>query len=94
MDIFEYSKDLSEIIDTSSDSVVHELPYSSAFEVEIRASTVVAVDLIMDKITESKVKQLKDHIKYAFQVDWLLWQMGESNLSQLKPHHQVHSIFY
>lgn len=46
--IFEYSTKLAELIDTSSDTVVHELPYSSAYEIEIRACTVVAVEMIME----------------------------------------------
>jgi hypothetical protein len=49
------------------------MPYSGDYEIEIRVNTVVAVEKIMDKIKESTVQPLKDHIKYAFQVDWLLW---------------------
>ncbi len=85
--IFEYSSELSKVIDEAQ----AELPYSSPFEVEIRACTVVAVEKIMDAIKRSG---LNCKIEYAFQVDWLLWQMGEKNLESLKPHHKVHSIFY
>ena len=88
--IFNYSPALSQLIDT--DDI--ELPYSSPYEVEIRACTVVAVEMIIERIRKSKVTELTDKIKYAFQVDWLLWQMGENNLAQLKPHHKVLSIFY
>ena len=69
-----------------------ELPYSSRDEVEIRAFTVVAVEMILHQIKNSEI--LKDKIHYAFEVDWLLWQMGESNLDIMKPHHKVLSIFY
>jgi hypothetical protein len=41
-----------------------------------------------------KNEELSKHIKYAFEVDWLLWQMGEENLDKMKPHHKVLSIFY
>jgi hypothetical protein len=51
--IFEYSPTLSGKIDPF-DTVSHEneLPYSSVEEVEIRASTVVAVQMIMDEINK------------------------------------------
>ncbi|TNV73753.1 hypothetical protein FGO68_gene10301 [Halteria grandinella] len=94
--IMEYSPVLSAKIDPF-DTVSHdnELPYSSVEEVEIRAATVVAVQMIMDEISKEGTPQaLKEQVKYAFQVDWLLWQMGESRLSELLPHHKVHSIFY
>lgn len=69
-----------------------ELPYSSTQEVEIRACTVQAVEMILEKIKVSEV--LKEKIKYSFEVDWLLWQMGENSLDEMKPHHKVLSIFY
>lgn len=87
-----YSPALSQLIDTSTLDNPNELPYSSVYEVEIRAATVVAVEMIMGEI--KKRPKIADKIKYAFQVDWLLWQMGECQLDKLLPHHCVHSIFY
>jgi len=69
-----------------------ELEYSSNYEVEIRAMTVVAVDQILEEIR--KDEKLADLVQYAYQVDWLLWQMGEARLGQMKPHHKVLSIYY
>lgn len=66
VDIFEYSEDLSQKIDNEV-----ELPYSSTDEVEIRACTVIAVEMILDLIKLNEV--LKDKIKYSYEVDWLLW---------------------
>ena len=43
--ILEYSDHLAKIVDTNI-----EMAYSSAEEIEIRAATVIAVDLIMDQI--------------------------------------------
>ena len=44
--IFEYGTELSNFIDTAKDGVPlhNEIPYSGAWEVEIRANTVVAVE--------------------------------------------------
>lgn len=52
----------------------------------------MAVEMILLEIKSNEY--LKDKIKYAFEVDWLLWQMGENMLAELKPHHKVLSIFY
>ena len=87
-----YIPALSQLIDTMTLDNPNELAYSSVYEVEIRAATVVAVDMIMNQI--KKRPKIADKIKYAFQVDWLLWQMGECQLDKLLPHHCVHSIFY
>ena len=43
--IFEYSDHLAKIVDAEV-----EMAYSSAEEIEIRAATVLAVELIMDRI--------------------------------------------
>ncbi|CDW83988.1 UNKNOWN [Stylonychia lemnae] len=85
--IFQYSEELANKIDNEI-----ELPYSSTDEVEIRAQTVVAVEMILGKVKENQV--LNQKIKYSFEIDWLLWQMGENNLDSMKPHHKVLSIFY
>ena len=57
--IFEYNKELAELIDAEK-----ELPYSSKYEIEIRAATIVAVEMILTKINESAV--LKNKITYSF----------------------------
>ena len=85
--ILEYSTELEKVIDSEQ-----ELPYSSPYEVEIRAATVVCVEQIMSEI--KKNTELSKTLKNSYEVDWLLWQMGEKQLSQLKPHHRVKSIFY
>ena len=85
--IFEYETDLALKIDSEV-----ELPYSSVEEVNIRASTVVAVEMILDQIRADTF--LNERIKNSYEVDWLLWQMGEKELKEMKPHHKVLSIFY
>ena len=71
----DYSEKLAQLIDTTTLEVPNELPYSSVYELEIRAATVLAVEKIMSEIKKRPI--LQDMITYAFQVDWLLWQMGE-----------------
>jgi hypothetical protein len=60
----DYAPVLAETIDTSTFENPHELDYSGVYEVEIRAYTIVAVEMIMNEIKKNEV--LKDKIKYAF----------------------------
>ncbi|KAL9642058.1 hypothetical protein ABK040_004107 [Willaertia magna] len=63
--------------------------YSSQMEVEIRACTVQAVELLRDYLYQ------KHGIKcLSIEIDWLLWQIGEANRLVIKPHHRTLSIFY
>ena len=87
--IFVYSDALAETIDSET-----EMPYSSPFEVELRAATVVTVDQIMDKVREAGSEKLKSQLTCSYQVDWILWQLGEKELAEMKPHHKVLSIYY
>jgi hypothetical protein len=54
------------------------MQYSSESEVELRAATVVIVDRIFKKIQSSKESVLAKQVQFPYQVDWVLWQMGES----------------
>jgi len=64
--IFEYSESLAHKIDSEE-----ELPYSSVDEVEIRAATVIAVEMIITEIRQDPY--LAERIKNSYEVDWLLW---------------------
>ena len=68
------------------------MPYSGIDEIQIRAQTVNAVEKIISKIRADDF--LVKHVKNSYEVDWLLWQMGERSLDSMKPHHKVLSIFY
>ncbi len=72
-EIFTYNKTLETLIDGEQ-----ELPYSSPFEVEIRAATVVAIEMIREQI--NKRESLKGKIEYSYEIDWLLWQIGEAKI--------------
>jgi hypothetical protein len=49
-DILKYSEELASLIDSET-----EIAYSSPYEVEIRACTVVAVELILERIRASEI---------------------------------------
>lgn len=66
--ILAYSEPLAQAIDSET-----ELAYSSEFEVELRAATVITVDDIMSRVRESGSAQLKAQVTCAFHIDWILW---------------------
>jgi hypothetical protein len=86
-----YNEELSHIVDCQQ-----EIPANSNHELSIRAATVVAVDLLVDKYNEKRSKTSGDGLMTAVQMDWHLWQVGEkmNSKKQLKPHHRTRTIFY
>ena len=63
------------------------IPAGSPEEVEIRAATVQAVDLLSDCLRAEGVDVL------PFQVDWLLWQSAQG-MTMVHPYHLTRTIFY
>lgn len=57
-------------------------------EIEIRASTIWAVELIRQELAHSG-KTLK-----AFEIDWILWHMGQGPEFRVKPYHRTVTVFY
>jgi len=57
-------------------------------EIEIRANTIQAVELIRRKLNQAG-KGLR-----AFEIDWLLWNLGQGNEYRKKPYHKTVTIFY
>jgi len=57
-------------------------------EAEVRASSVIAVELIKEYLKGKGV------IALSIEIDWFLWQLGEDNLSELPPHHRCLTIYY
>lgn len=57
-------------------------------EVEIRANTVWAVELIRQKSVQAGF-DLR-----AFEIDWILWNLGQKTAFRLKPYHRTVTIFY
>jgi hypothetical protein len=64
------------------------LESGSIEEVEIRANTIWAVELIRQKL-ESMGKTFR-----AFELDGFLWSMGQHKAFRVKPYHRTVSIFY
>ena len=75
-----YSEELQRKVDEKL-----EIPQNSECEIEIRAATVVACDMLAARLSQPVVK-----------TDWLLWQIGEreKKLGLLKNHHRTHTTFY
>lgn len=65
------------------------IPYGSEEESEIRAATVVAVELIRDQLKSEKNVNL-----LAVEIDWLLWNWGEQVKEEIRPHHRTLTVFY
>jgi hypothetical protein len=64
------------------------LESGSIEEVEIRANTIWAVDLIRQEL-ESMGRTFR-----AFEIDGILWNMGQYEALRTKPYHRTVSIFY
>jgi hypothetical protein len=57
-------------------------------EVEIRANTIWAVERIRQEL-EGMGASVR-----AFEIDWLLWNLGQGLAYRRKPYHKTVSIFY
>ena len=60
----------------------------SSEEVEIRANTIVAVDRLRESASTGG-RRLR-----AFEIDGILWQMGQGARHRSRPFHRVRTIFY
>jgi len=64
------------------------LEAGSPEEIEIRANTIWAVELIRQELTQMG-KKLR-----AFEIDWILWNLGQESQFKAKPYHRTKTIFY
>ena len=64
------------------------LESGSPEEIEIRANTIWAVELIRQELTEMG-KKLR-----AFEIDWILWNLGQERKFKAKPYHKTVTIYY
>jgi hypothetical protein len=83
LNILVYSPELARIIDAKE-----EIAANTECEVELRAATVHAVELMSAALARRGTPMP------AFQLDWLLWERGEAQLDALAPHHRTRTIFY
>ncbi len=65
-----------------------QIPPGSEQECEIRAWTVVAVDLLREALLGAGRRLT------AVELDWLLWTAAEARLASLPPHHRTLTVFY
>ncbi|CAN5646436.1 hypothetical protein BH23CHL5_BH23CHL5_28050 [soil metagenome] len=60
----------------------------SAQEVEIRAATIWAVELVRQQLAE------RGRVTAAYEIDWALWQAGQRAAAEDRPYHRTVSWFY
>ena len=80
LEILEYGKELSEIIDNKK-----QIEENSAYEIEIRANMLVAIDLIKKKLGNRVC---------AIDINDYIWSQGRNKNIELKPYHLTRSINY
>uniref|UniRef100_K3WIW1 Queuosine 5'-phosphate N-glycosylase/hydrolase n=1 Tax=Globisporangium ultimum (strain ATCC 200006 / CBS 805.95 / DAOM BR144) TaxID=431595 RepID=K3WIW1_GLOUD len=78
-----YSDELAQFVDSKT-----EITSGSEMELEIRAATIQAVELIHQQM------EVRGHKLKVIELDWFLWQIGEDNKDSLQPHHRTLSIYY
>jgi len=81
--VFTYSPGLAEKVDR-----MIYLDPGSEEEVEIRANTIWATELIREEM-EHLGKDAN-----ASEIDWLLWNLGQDDQFRAKPYHRTVTIFY
>jgi hypothetical protein len=81
--VFTYSPGLAEKVDR----MIHLDPGSEE-EVEIRASTIWATELL-----RQEMKYFGKDVN-ASEIDWLLWNLGQDDQYRAKPYHRAVTIFY
>jgi Potential Queuosine, Q, salvage protein family len=104
VDVLQYSPQLSKQIDCNMELA----PYSDE-ELAIRASTVAAVEMLVNHLQRKQSAEniLDNHVEKcegtescfcwnAMQTDWYLWQVGErlNQSNELQPYHRVRTTFY
>ncbi|UCG65697.1 MAG: queuosine salvage family protein [Deltaproteobacteria bacterium] len=81
--ILRYGQALAQKIDQKT-----LLTSGSPDEVEIRANTIWAVELMRQQL-----EQTGGRLR-AFEIDWILWDMGQDLAFKARPYHRTVTIFY
>jgi hypothetical protein len=81
--ILRYAKSLAQKVDQKV-----LLDSGSPEEVEIRANTIWTVELIRQEL-----KRMGKELK-SFEIDWILWNLGQHAEFVVKPYHRTVTIFY
>lgn len=78
--ILEYDEELASLVDNKI-----EIEENSIYEVEIRASMIIAINQIK--------KELKDTIS-AIDINDILWSLGQDKTKDFKPYHRTRTMSY
>jgi len=81
--ILVYDEDLSARVDRQE-----LIPPGAPEEVEIRACTIWAVEMIRQELSRW------GHSLPAYQVDWYLWETSQHLPLDTRPHHRTRTVFY
>jgi len=81
--ILVYETSLAERVDRQD-----ALAPGSPEEVEIRANTIVAVDRLREETGK------RERLLRAFEIDGLLWHMGQEETYRDRPYHRTRTVFY
>lgn len=75
---------------------LEELPPGSEEEIEIRAATVVAIERIRTAVGNKVGNGLAGKKKGppSVHLDWALWEIGEAQRAQHRPHHRTLTVYY
>ena len=93
--VLEYAPDLARRVDGGE-----LLTAGCAEEVEIRAATVQAVELLRDAVDAARRRRCGDGSGgsgrgvLVVELDWWLWQVGEKLRGSLAPHHRTLTSYY
>jgi hypothetical protein len=81
--VLEYAPELAQCIDNQE-----LLPPGGEEEVELRAATIWACELLRQKMS-----RISGHSITAVEVDQLLWYLGQ-NSAEMRPYHRTRTIYY
>lgn len=81
--ILVYDDELAEAVDNR-----RLIPMGSPKEIEIRAATVWACELLRRALAR------RSRNVRAFEVDWMLWLLGQSLPADTQPYHRTYTVFY
>ncbi|KAI3435683.1 hypothetical protein D9Q98_001741 [Chlorella vulgaris] len=90
--ILSYSQPLAAAVDDRQ-----QLPAGGFEEVEIRASTIVAVERLRAALlarVEAEGRGVEVSQLCSVKIDWWLWEQGERSMHQHRPHHRTLTIYY
>ncbi len=81
--VLSYVPDLADVVDSCV-----RIPAGDPREVEIRAAMVWAVEYLRRGMAERR------KVYKSYEIDWLLWNLGQKELAGMKPYHRTRTIFY